>query len=90
MMLRDQASPLIFPCRFPIKAMGLAGSDFDLLVADIVRRHAPDLAEDAVKTRPSRGGKYLAVTVTIEATSRGQLDAIYQDLTGHERVVIAL
>ncbi len=89
-MLRDEASPLTFPCRFPIKVMGLAGSDFDLLVADIVRRHAPDLPAGAVKTRPSRGGKYLAVTVTIEATSHAQLDAIYHDLTGHERVLMAL
>lgn len=89
-MLRDEASPLTFPCRFPIKVMGLAGSDFELLVADIVRRHAPDLAEGAVTTRLSRGGKYMAVTVTIEARSRAQLDGIYLDLTGHERVLMAL
>jgi len=40
--------------------------------------------------RSSSGGKYVAVTVVIEATSREQLDAIYQDLTADERVVWAL
>jgi putative lipoic acid-binding regulatory protein len=40
--------------------------------------------------RDSRGGNYLSVTVTIRAESRAQLDAIYRDLTGDERVLMAL
>ena len=79
-----------FPCEFPIKAMGHAADDFDLVVASIVRRHAPTLGEGAVTSRASANGKYLAVTVTIEATSRVQLDAIYQDLVACERVLMAL
>ena len=64
--------------------------DFDALVVEIIRRHAPDLRESAVKTRPSKGGNWISVTVTIEATSKSQLDAIYQSLTDHEKVVMAL
>jgi putative lipoic acid-binding regulatory protein len=79
-----------FPCSFPIKAMGLGNDDFDILVVGIVRKHAPDLAEGAVTTRFSRGGKYVAVTVTIMAKCQAQLDAIYTDLSRHERVVMAL
>ena len=79
-----------FPCDFPIKAMGLAEPDFDSLVVEIVRRHAPNVREGAVKSRPSSNGKYLAVTVTIEATSMAQLDAIYEDLTAHEKVLMRL
>ncbi len=81
---------LKFPCDFSIKAMGLATPEFDALVVEIVRRHAPDLGEGAVQTRASKGGKYLAVTVTISATSKVQLDAIYQDLTDHELVLMSL
>lgn len=81
---------LEFPCRFPIKAMGRAGTSFDLLVVEIVRRHAPNLDEGAVALRESSGGKWVSVTVVIEATSRDQLDAIYLELTAHERVVWAL
>lgn len=83
-------STLEFPCRFPIKAFGEAADDFDLLVVSLVRRHVPGLGEGAVHKRLSRGGRYMSVTVTIQAESRAQLDAIYQDLTREERVVMAL
>ena len=83
-------SPLEFPCEFPVKAMGLAASDFDTLVVEIVRRHVADIGEGSVHARLSRNGKYVSVTVDIVATSRAQLDAIYQELGDHERVVMAL
>ena len=89
-MSDEQESPLQFPCDFPIKAMGKTGCDLDITVVEIVRRHAPDLAEGAVHTRDSRQGNYIAVTVTVRATSREQLDAIYQDLVDHEDVIMAL
>ena len=57
---------------------------------DIVRRHVPDLPEDASHSRLSRGGKYLAVTVTFVAESREQLDALYRELSAHPRVVMLL
>ncbi|RME35068.1 MAG: DUF493 domain-containing protein [Gammaproteobacteria bacterium] len=83
-------SPLRFPCAFPIKAVGRGGEDFELLVVELVRRHAPDLGEGAVRSRPSRAGNYLSVTVTVQARSREQLDAIYRELTACERVIMAL
>jgi len=86
----SEESLLKFPCEFPIKIMGLASEEFDLLAVTIVRRHTPDLAEGAVKTRPSKNGKYISVTVTIQATSRAQLDAIYEELTACEHVLMAL
>ncbi len=88
--MSEQETLFEFPCSFPIKAMGKAEDDFDLLVVEIVRRHVPDLHENAVRTRPSKGGKWLSVTVIIQAESKTQLDAIYQDLTDHHRVVMAL
>ena len=85
-----QESYLEFPCQFPIKAMGLATEGFHLHVFDIVRRHAPDTSHEAITYRASKNGKYISVTVTIEATSREQLDAIYQDLTASELIMMAL
>jgi putative lipoic acid-binding regulatory protein len=81
---------LEFPCRFPIKAMGKADLELDLLVMEIVRRHAPDINEDTITTRPSIDGNYIAVTVTIEASSKRQLNAIYQDLHDHPHVLMVL
>ena len=43
-----------------------------------------------MRTRASRGGRYLAVTVTVRAQSRDQLDDIYRALSAHERVLFAL
>ena len=81
---------MVFPCRFPIKAMGMADPGLDELVVQIVRHHAPHISEGAVTSRLSKGNKYLAVTVVIEASSRDQLDAIYRELTAHEKVIMAL
>ena len=81
---------LEFPCTFPIKAMGKSEAGFDDLVVEIIRRHAPDLRENAVTTRASREGKWISVTVSIQATSKEQLDAIYQALSDHEKIVMCL
>jgi uncharacterized protein len=81
---------LEFPCQFPIKAMGKADMELDLLVVEIVRRHAPATKDSAVTTRPSKDGNFIAVTVVVEASSKRQLDAIYQDLTDHPHVLMAL
>ena len=88
--MNTEESPLKFPCEFPIKAMGEARNDFDSLVVGIIRKHSPDLTEGAVRTRLSSGGKYVSVTVTVNARNRQQLDAIYMELTAHERVLVAL
>lgn len=88
--MSEAQSALEFPCDFPIKAMGLAGDDFDALVVTLVGRHVAGIGEGAVSTRPSSNGKYLSVTVMIRAESQAQLDAIYRELTAHQRVLMAL
>jgi putative lipoic acid-binding regulatory protein len=79
-----------YPCEYAVKAMGLAEPGFEATVIEIIRPHAPGLAVESVSTRLSRNGKYLSVTVLIEAVSRSQLDAIYADLTAHEKVLMRL
>ncbi len=86
----DEDSPLKFPCEFPIKAMGRATPELEIAVLEIINRHVPDLGEGAVKTRESRHGNYRSITVTIQARSRDQLDAIYMELTACEHIVFAI
>jgi hypothetical protein len=81
---------LEFPCKFPIKAMGRDEQSLQALVTGIVLRHAELWPDQPVTTIPSSSGKYISITVTIEATSKPQLDRIYQDLTDCEQVLIAL
>ncbi len=83
-------SPLQFPCEYPIKAMGRATSELELTVWQIVRAHAPNTSEGGVRVSPSRNGRFLSVTVTIVATGRAQLDAIYRDLQAHDDILATL
>ena len=79
-----------FPCDFPLKVMGFAADDFDALVVAIVRKHVDDLREGAITAKQSRNGKYVSITVTIQAQSQAQLDGIYTELCRHERVLMVL
>ena len=87
--MKDE-SPLQFPCAFPIKVMGVGDPGFQMLVVELVRQHAPDLDETQVRVRDSRAGRYQSVTVTVNARDRAQLDAIYQDLSGHPHIKLVL
>lgn len=88
--MKENRSPLEFPCSFPIKVMGRASERFELKVVAIVRRHVPDLGEGAVRTRLSREGRFVSVTVTIQAHSREQLDALYRELSADEETLMVL
>ena len=86
----QQETLLEFPCKFPVKAMGRGDTGFEALVTKIILTHAEMSAGESVTTIPSSTGKFLSVTVTIEAVSKAQLDRIYQDLTDCEQVLVAL
>ena len=88
--LLAEGSLLDFPCDFPIKVMGRKAPGFAQSVTEIVRRHAPDFDPATVEMRPSRQGRYLSVTCVVRATSREQLDALYQELCDHPSVVMVL
>jgi hypothetical protein len=81
---------LEFPCESPVIAMGESHPELDNIVVEIIRRHAGDIAEGAVTSKQSSGGKFTSITVVIEATSKKQLDAIYQDLSGHPAIKYVL
>jgi hypothetical protein len=86
----QEESLLEFPCDFPIKVMGAARDDFAQAVVAVVQAHAPDFDPATVEMRASGKGNYLAVTCTVRATSREQLDNLYRDLSSHHYVKIVL
>lgn len=79
----DEASPLQFPCDFPLKVMGENSDDFVTAIHAIVCEHAPDYDHTTTASNTSRTGKYVSLTLTINAHSREQLDAIYRAVTAH-------
>ncbi len=81
---------LEFPCAFPIKVMGLAEGPLAQTVLEIVLRHDPGFDGATIEMRASSGGKYVSLTCTVLATSKAQLDALYQELSHHPLVKFAL
>lgn len=79
-----------FPCTFPLKVMGLNEDDYPGFVLEVGKKHVPEIDESCVRTRPSRNGKYIAVTLTFTAQSRQQIDNIYLDLHQNHRTKMAI
>ncbi|MFM0335126.1 DUF493 family protein [Paraburkholderia fungorum] len=79
-----------FPCDFPIKIMGKSHPEFTETIVTVVRQFDNEVDATRVEARPSSGGNYTGLTVTVRATSREQLDDIYRALTGHPMVKVVL
>jgi putative lipoic acid-binding regulatory protein len=86
----NKVSEIAYPLDFPIKIMGRREPRLVQTIIDIVRKHAPGLDESAIEMRASKKNKYLSVTCTIVATSREQLDALYQELGDHPSIAMIL
>lgn len=91
-MVADQPKETLleFPCDFPIKIMGARVEGFAQAVAEAVLVHAPDFDPASMTMRPSSKGNYLALTCTIRAESKAQLDDLYRALTAHPMVKVVL
>jgi uncharacterized protein len=83
-------SLLTFPCVFPMKVMGRREDEFAQTVCDIVRKHAADFHPGTLEMRASKNGRYISLTVTLNARSREQLDALYEELSKHPMVMMVL
>jgi putative lipoic acid-binding regulatory protein len=85
-----EQSLIEYPSAFPIKVMGTQSEGFVDAIVAVARHFDPAFDASTVETRPSRGGKYLGVTITITATSREQLDELYRTLSTHPMVKVVL
>lgn len=85
-----EQSLIDYPSRFPIKVMGLNADGFVHAMISIARQFDPGYDAATVELRPSKGDKYLGVTLTINATSREQLDELYRTLSTHPMVKMVL
>ena len=86
----EPPSLIEYPSLFPIKVMGLNDPGFEQAMVDIALQFDPAYDRASLQLRPSRGGKYLGLTLSITATSREQLDALYRRLSSHPLVKVVL
>jgi putative lipoic acid-binding regulatory protein len=85
-----EQSLIEYPSRFPIKVMGANVDGFAAAIVEVAKQFDPDFDAATVEHRPSKGGNYLGVTITITATSREQLDELYRTLSTHPMVKVVL
>ncbi len=86
----DARSLITYPSAFAIKVMGEQVPGYVEAVKAIAAQFDPQFDPGSVQLRPSKGGRYLGVTVTVTATSRAQLDGLYRALSGHAMVKVVL
>lgn len=79
-----------YPGAFPIKVMGANVPGFEDAMVEVALRHDPGYDRRTIEVRASRGGRYVGLTLTVMATSREMLDALYRELTGHPLVKVVL
>ncbi|MEO8332258.1 MAG: DUF493 domain-containing protein [Gallionella sp.] len=84
------ASLIEYPCEFPLKVFGKQQSGFAQAVLEVISKHDPGFVAASMGMRASKNARYISLTCTVHATSREQLDAIYQDLCDHPMVVMVL
>ena len=89
---QDETAPSLirFPSRFPIKIIGVSGDGLVDAVTATARRFDPAFDPRTVELRPSKSGSYLGLTIYVTATSKAQLDALYQVLSTHPAVRVVL
>ena len=89
-LIPPEQSLIEYPSAFPIKVMGAHVEGFVEAVTAVVLQFDPGFDPASIELRPSRGGNYLGVTVTVTATSREQLDELYRTLSTHPMVKVVL
>ena len=85
-----EQSLIEYPSAFPIKVMGAHVEGFELAIVSVAQQFDPGFDPATVERRPSKGGNYLGLTITVTATSREQLDELYRTLSSHPLVKVVL
>ncbi len=89
--MNEPTAPKIeFPCSYPIKVLGRANTQFRPIILHVFERHSPGFDQTTITAKSSRGGTFISLTITIEATGPDQLSALHSDLmeTGLVSMVI--
>lgn len=79
-----------FPCDFPVKIMGRNTPEFRMTAVSIIESHTGTVDDEKIQSSLSRNGRFVSITITINAQSQQQLDDIYEDVSAHDDVLMAL
>ncbi len=83
-------SLLEFPCDFTIKIIGNNSKNFEQDIRDIIYKHFANGKEIVITCKKSQKDNYIAISATVYAKSKEQLDAVYMELTKHPEAKMVL
>ena len=92
MTISDSETPegLTFPCIIDVKVFLLAKENNLELVRDVLLQsvHANEL--NSIKQKHSKNGKYHSFSCQIKASSKNQMDQLFEKLSSHPEVVMVI
>ena len=85
-----EESIIKFPCDFTVKIMGKSQGDFKKRALDIVKKHFPTITDAHIQKKYSKDNNYLSLSISVNAKSKIQLDALYQELSNTKEILMVL
>ena len=85
----EHSSPIEFPCEFLVKAVCKSSDNIEQYILELAQKHFPNLTSENITLRKSKQEKYSALSINVYAENQEQLDAIYQDLTDSQHILMA-
>lgn len=88
--MKKDVSLIEFPCEFTIKIIGNNANNFEQDIRSIIFKHFANGKEIRISCNQSNKNNYIAISATIYAKSKEQLDAVYMELTKHPEAKMVL
>ncbi|MDC0535235.1 DUF493 domain-containing protein [Francisellaceae bacterium] len=79
-----------FPCKFPIKVMANPKKGVEDLILETLNKHVDEPDKIEFTVRESKTGKYVSITALFTATSKKQLNTLYEIFSSHPEVHMVL
>ena len=75
-----------FPGVFEISAMGPASAGLEREVPALLAQAGLTVLHETIRSRPSREGRYVSISISFRADSRADYEAAHTALRGHPEV----
>jgi putative lipoic acid-binding regulatory protein len=89
-MQNQQETIFEFPCKFPIKIMANPKKGVEELVLETLNKHVENPEQIEFTVRESKTGKFVSITALFTATSKEQLNTLYEIFSKNPEVHMVL
>ncbi len=90
MALSEALAQLNYPCNYPFKFFCRPAPETIIAIRDTIARSAPDWDPEELVQRPSRTGRFVALTATIQARDAAQIETIYLQLAAVDGILMSI